>query len=105
MIIKTAATLAAAIGALGFAIPASANASHTTAVAERVSYADINLLTPEGQAELERRVKRAAFQVCQKEPGNAMRAPRADTQCYREARQQGQLRVAQVIASRSALGG
>jgi UrcA family protein len=108
MTLKTAALLVAAIGALGSAVPAAAGPAQSptaTAAGQRISYADLDLLSPDGQAELQRRVDRAAWLVCQQNPNDARRAPRADSQCYREARQQGALRVAQVIARRPMLGG
>ena len=104
MTIKTA-ILAAAIGALGLTTPASAEMAQPTTSSHRVSYADLDLLTPEGQAELQRRVNRAAWLICQQDPSEARRAPRAESQCYRDARRQGQLLVAEVIANRPFLGG
>ena len=50
------------VAALGLALPAVPAAAQSQSV--DVPYADLNLATPEGQAQLDRRIDRAARQVC-----------------------------------------
>jgi hypothetical protein len=104
MKIKTAAILATAIGALGLTAPAFASPAATSAPTERVSYADLDLATPEGQAALQKRVARAAWRVCRTlSDGSPLDAERHET-CYREARQRLNVQIAQ-LASERARGG
>jgi len=105
MTLKTTAILVAAIGALGFTAPAYAGTGQVLPPVKRVSYADLDLLTPDGQAELQRRVDRAAAEVCNLNRNQPDRAPRVNGKCFREARQKGQLLVAEVIAKQPLLGG
>ncbi len=58
---KTTITLAAAAG---FAVPALASSEPSTHYTKEVPYGDLNLASAEGQAMLDKRVARAAGQVC-----------------------------------------
>lgn len=99
------AIMAAAIGALGFAAPASAATAYTTAPVERISYDDLDLATAHGQAELQHRVDRAAWQVCKFQQDGTIRNGPDHIQCYRAARQKVAVQVAQAIGGRTLLGG
>ncbi|QYU68553.1 UrcA family protein [Leptolyngbya sp. 15MV] len=84
---------AAAIASLGTALPASAQESI------EVTYRDLNLDTAEGQKALDRRIVRAARQVCGLEDihtGTRIR-PAREQQCYRTALVQAKARVAAII--------
>lgn len=89
MTIKSA-ILAAALGAAMFAAPASAESPGV-----RVSYADLDLTTPAGVAELEKRVKRAAWRLCKFSGEGAMRDRLNQVRCYRAARQTSAVQIAQ----------
>jgi UrcA family protein len=84
--------LAAAAGML---VTAPAMAAETNAT--RVTYADLKLASAEGQAELQRRIDRAAWSVCQYDARGRIRAPRDQVQCFRASRQDVSVRVAQII--------
>ena len=103
MTIKTAAILAAAIGALGLAAPASASPAGAAATVQQVSYRDLNLLSADGQDELQRRVDKAAARVCIFEADGSLRESRNHGQCYRETRQQVAVQVAELIAANQPL--
>jgi len=105
MSIKTAAILAATIGALGLAAPAFAGPARSAATVQHVVYDDLDLVSAEGQAELQRRVDKAASRVCMFEPDGSLRQSRNHAQCYRETRKQVAVRVAQAISNRPLLGG
>jgi UrcA family protein len=96
----TIAILAAAIGALGLTTPASANTA-AFATSERVSYADLDLATTDGQAALQKRVDRAAWRVCRTlSDGSTLNAEGHDA-CYREARQRINVQIAQLASDRA----
>jgi len=102
MTLKTAAILATAIGALGLTAPAAASPAQSV---ERVAYADLDLLTPAGQAELQRRVDRAAWVACRYEEDGAMRDSQTRSRCFRESRQRVTVQVAKLMEDRPLLGG
>ena len=95
----TIAILAAALGTGIIAAPASANAS-----IERVSYADLDLTSLDGQAELQNRLEKAASRVCKYEPDGSLRNSREFGSCYRAARQNVAVQFASLVSDR-ALGG
>ncbi len=90
--------LAASAGAL---TAAPALAGVTT---ERVGYGDLELTTPQGQAELQRRLNRAAWRVCLYDGDRSLRASDQTATCYRQARREVAVEVAQIVADRQ-LGG
>lgn len=93
--------LAAALGlgSMIVAVPAAAGAP-----SERVPYGDLRLSTPEGQAELQKRLNRAAWRVCMFDEEGFLRTSDEAAACYRQARKQVAVRFAQVI-SEERLGG
>jgi len=105
MIFKTAAIMAAAIGALGLAAPASANESRYEATLQRVAYGDLNVLTPAGMKELQRRVDRAAFRACRFADDGATHDSQSRGLCLRQTREKVVFNIAQAAAKRPTLGG
>jgi UrcA family protein len=105
MTIKTAAILAAAIGALGLTAPAYAKSTRYNATVQHVGYGDLDLLSADGQAELQRRVDKATSRACMFEQDGALRQSRDYAQCYRETRRQVAVQVAETISNRPLLGG
>jgi UrcA family protein len=81
MMIKSAFAAVAAAAAI-LAAPATAQSQ-----AELVSYADLDLTTAQGRAELEERVERAAWRVCKLTEDGAMRSRIDTVRCFRGARQ------------------
>lgn len=85
--------LAAALTATAsIAVPAHA------APTRKVSYADLDLSSPDGQAELQRRISRAARQVCLYQADGAVIPTEAQKKCFRQARTQATQRLATLIA-------
>lgn len=105
MKIKSVALMAAAIGALGLTSPASASPARSAAAAERVAYDDLDLVSAEGQRELQRRVDRAAWKVCMFDEAGQLRENGSHVKCYRTAREQVAVQVAQAVSKRPLLGG
>lgn len=95
---KTLASLLA-IGLAAAAIPAQAETA-------KVTFHDLDLATAKGQAQLERRVERAARVVCgydAQRTGTRLRSPEVTT-CYKEAKAKAHAQVALMI-ERAAKGG
>jgi UrcA family protein len=88
-----------------FSIPSAAMAQEVSDTVE-VRTADLNLSTPSGQQKLERRIERAARQVCgvgEVITGTRITSPQA-TACYRLALRNVRDRVAAVINNSSSGG-
>lgn len=95
------AALAAAAPIAIFTAPALAAATESASVA--VPYRDLDLASEAGQAELDRRIDRAARHVCgldQQRTGTRLRASES-RKCYREARQALDTRMAEVVRGRA----
>lgn len=90
---------AAAAGALLAAQPAIAQS-------QAVTYADLDLSTPQGQKKLEQRIDRAAKEVCGiNAPTTATRLPPPEAyQCVKQAKQQIQQKLA-AVTDRQKAGG
>lgn len=91
----------AAIAATMLTAPAAAAPSEAHSVA--VPYDDLNLASDAGQVELDRRIDRAARQVCgmdREATGSRIRSPEA-RKCYREAKRMLEVHVAQAIENRA----
>ena len=84
--------LAAALGAAIVASPASAEQTR------RVTYHDLNLTTAEGQAALQKRLDRAAWQVCLSNDAGTPGSAQIHNSCYREARKQVAVSFAAIVA-------
>jgi len=95
-----AAALSLTLGS-AFATVAPAYARDVT-----VSYADLNLETEAGRNVLERRLEKAAQDVCEVDAraSGSRFAPRAETECLAKARSLATEQVAQIL-ERQALGG
>lgn len=65
---------------------------------ERVSYRDLNLATPEGQQIMQKRLDKAARNVCRFDSNGQIRTPEAENACFREARKQAAVRFAEIIS-------
>ena len=76
--------------AAAFAASAPAAAAEATVSTADVSYKDLDLTSEAGQKELDRRVDRAARQVCGMDEAvvGSRVVPRESRQCYQDARQQ-----------------
>ncbi|MBB3034464.1 UrcA family protein [Alteriqipengyuania lutimaris] len=82
--------------ALGLALPAVPAAAQSQSV--QVDYADLNLATPEGQAQLDRRIDKAAREVCGTDravTGTRLKNPAA-MKCLKSAKEQ----IGEQIAAR-----
>ncbi len=97
---KTMAALGLATTAL-VAQPAMAEVGQ---VATHVSYNDLNLTTQEGQDELQRRLDKAAVQVCRFDAKGRLNTSKTEIACQREARQKVSVQMASVIRD-NRLGG
>lgn len=85
---KSLAPALTLIAALGLALPTVPAAAQSQTV--EVPYADLNLSTPEGQAALDRRIDKAARQVCGADEtvtGSRLKN-RAASKCIRTAKEQ-----------------
>ena len=70
---------------------------------QSVSISDLDLATPEGQRQLETRIRRVARKVCDVDAprtGSHVPAPEA-LECYREALRNARERVAEAVANRT----
>lgn len=85
--------VAAAIGAATVGAPALAGTP-----TERVSYEDLNLTTQEGQDALQQRLNKAAWRVCMFDEKGRLQTAEHQTSCYRQARKDVAVRVAEVVA-------
>ncbi|AKH43310.1 UrcA family protein [Altererythrobacter atlanticus] len=65
---------------------------------ERVSYSDLNLTTQEGQDILQQRLNKAAWRVCMFDAKGQLQTAEHQNACYRQARKDVAVRVAEVIA-------
>jgi UrcA family protein len=86
---KPISTLLATAAALGATSAASAKDPVVTEgdkVSVTVSYADLNLATPEGMAALTRRIDRAADRVCERANPLDLRSSEAWQECKNKAR-------------------
>jgi len=92
---RTFATLAAAMAAT-IAVPAIAGTDAPQRQA--VSYTDLNLTTAEGQETLQRRLDSAAWKVCQFDNAGMLRTAQDHGSCYRAARKDVAVQVAQITA-------
>ncbi|WP_298306546.1 UrcA family protein [uncultured Erythrobacter sp.] len=94
-------TLAIASATLALAFTASpALASSSDLPTKDVSYADLNLNTPQGQARLETRLESAARSVCrshERRSGTRIRSPHLDA-CLANARASAKKQMAAVMA-------
>jgi len=97
---RTLASIAMATAVALAAMPASAetNTAANTAQFRTVSYADLNLTTAEGQATLQRRLDSAAWNVCQFDTDGMLRTAQDHGSCYRAARKDVAIRVAEITA-------
>lgn len=92
-------TLLTAVAAMGIAAaPQLAMADEVVSQQREVRFYDLDIQTPEDQAELERRIRRAAKDVCGVGPTKSLNERAAANACYREAMTRGQARMAQKIA-------
>lgn len=92
--------VAAALGALGLTVPATAQESVT------VEYRDLNLDTSDGQKALERRIDRAARNACgmdRRQTGTRIQSSEV-TKCYRAALASARQSVAAIVRN-GQLGG
>jgi len=104
-----ALAIAASIGV--FAIPATTMAAPVsengvTSQSHAVSLQGIDLATPEGQRVLERRIRKAARDVCgigDVTTGSRLRDPEANA-CYAQALRDARARVADIVAHKRAVG-
>ena len=88
------------------ALAITASAMPANAGTVEVSYADLNLASPEGQARLEKRVEKAAREVCEldvRQTGTLLRTPEAIS-CFKAAKAQAHEQFA-AIMERHAKGG
>ena len=88
--------LAAALAATAFAVPAAAADTETVAV----RYADLDLSTSAGQAQLERRIDSAAREVCGIDDvatGTRL-ASRSAKECFAETKSRLNERIAAAVA-------
>lgn len=82
MFLKAAAPFAVALSVLA-ASPAAVQAAGFAQPSVKVSYADLNLASAEGQASLNARIQQAAATVC---GGNEVRRPLGEEQAYKACR-------------------
>lgn len=103
---KTTATLiAAAIAATGsLALPATAADGRET-VSIAVTHDDLDLTTQDGQTELQRRLNRAAKQVCRYPTNRTLMSSQNESRCYREARRDVAVQLAEVMTDQVGRGG
>jgi len=84
------------------AVSAMPDSSGAVAATERVTYADLDLGSPAGEAALVRRIEAAANRVCDFGGMQTMDDFSKSGRCYRRAIGDGQKQMNQVIAARSA---
>ncbi|MXP26446.1 UrcA family protein [Altererythrobacter indicus] len=90
--------LAAAAAATVFATPAMARP------AAFVKVTDLQLTTAEGQAELQKRLNKAAHKVCLYDSRGQLNTPAQESACFRQTRKDVQVLVAE-LTSKEKLGG
>lgn len=87
----------AAIPALALtAAPAMAGEAHNTV---KVAVSDIDLTTEEGAAELDRRVRKAAFKACMYDQTGMLVTPEKHVSCQRAAMKKSEGQVATIVAN------
>lgn len=86
------AIIAAVTGAAILAAPAGATTR------QRVSYADLNLTSAEGQATLQARLNKAAWAACLYDSAGMVRSADDSANCYRSARKDVAVRMASLVA-------
>ncbi|WP_081996278.1 UrcA family protein [Croceibacterium mercuriale] len=103
---KTTATLiAAAVAASGtLALPAAAADGRET-VSVAVMHDDLDLATQDGQVTLQRRLNRAAKQVCRYPTNQTLLSTQNEARCYRQARRDVAVQFAEVMTDRVGRGG
>jgi UrcA family protein len=98
-------SLALALTATVLTAPAAA--AEDEALSVEVHYSDLDLTSEAGQKQLDRRLERAAREVCrvdEKVVGSYMR-PRHSRECYLEARRQLNQEFAQLVSRKKMAGG
>lgn len=90
--------------AAGFATMTAVAPAMAGAPTERVSYADLRLTTAEGQAELQKRLNKAAWRVCLFDESGSLRSGDETAACYRQSRKDVAVQMAQILADQQ-LGG
>lgn len=99
LIIKGFFAAAIVVATAASAMPDSSGA---VAATERVTYADLDLGSPAGQAALLRRMEAAANRVCDYGGMQTMEDFSKSGQCYRRAIGDGKQQMNQLVAARSA---
>lgn len=84
--------------ALASAVAMTAGAASADVPRERVFYGDLQLTSPEGQAELERRIQKAAWRVCTFDIRGQLVPSDHYSVCYRQAKQTASVEIAQILA-------
>jgi len=93
--------------ALAAAVLAAPVAAADEAPSVGVRYGDLDLTSEEGQRQLDRRLERAAREVCglnEKVVGSHLRSQHS-RECYREARRDLDQQYAQLVSRKAAAGG
>ncbi|MEN7537375.1 UrcA family protein [Aurantiacibacter flavus] len=93
-----AITIKLAIAASALALAPAVSAAEDDQRSSRVTYADLDLSTPEGMAELDRRIVNAAREVCEvnrQTTGTRMRSREA-RECFETAKNQLDQHFAQI---------
>lgn len=94
-----AAMIASALCAAAIASPAAAEAPVAGEIAiKHVHYKDLELTTAAGQAELQRRLVKAAWQVCRPKGNGGMAYAKEQRECYQKARQDVNVKFAAILA-------
>ncbi len=98
-------SLALALAATVLTVPAAATEDEAPSV--EVRYSDLDLTSEAGQRQLDRRLERAAREVCgmdEKVVGSYLR-PRHSRECYLEARRHLDQEFAQLVSRKKTVGG
>jgi UrcA family protein len=98
-------SLALALATAVVAVPAAAAAEQPPSIA--VHYTDLDLTSAAGQKQLDRRLERAAREVCRMNEtvvGSHLR-PSHSVECYREARRNIDREFAELVSRKAAAGG
>lgn len=100
-------SLALALASVALLAAPTVSAQQTETRTTGISYDDLDLHTTEGREELDRRIDRAAREVCdldQSVVGTRIRS-RYARECFRDAKRQLARQFAQVIENQQKLGG
>lgn len=93
----THALVAATIASAAMAVPASAR---EVPMSVEVRYSDLDLSTEAGQRTLDRRIQRAAEQICDIDRRRGMALPTLESRlCYRQVVEELEPRVAAIVAA------